>query len=127
MAGKWGVMIYQSFSGDAQGARGVFTMTGGSLANTAATGPLFYVNNSTGVIMLKGVKVTATSGALVDASANSRWGNSGPNGGNVILTADGQNLSGDMTADKISTDRGYAAEWFSPDGRDQHGAHGQGG
>jgi hypothetical protein len=103
LADKWGVMIYQSMSGDAQGTEGVFTMTGGSLANTAATGPLFYVNNSTGVITLKGVKVTAASGTLVDASANSRWGNSGSNGGNVILTADGQTLSGDMTADKIST------------------------
>ena len=48
LADKWGVMIYQSMSGDAEGTRGVFTMTGGSLANTAATGPLFYVNNSTG-------------------------------------------------------------------------------
>jgi hypothetical protein len=64
-------------------------MTGGSLANTAATGPLFYVNNSTGVITLKGVKVTVASGTLVDASANSRWGKSG--------------LNGDMTADEIST------------------------
>jgi len=55
MADKWGVMIYQSMSGDAQGTRGVFTMGGGSLANTATTGPLFYVTNSTGVITLQGV------------------------------------------------------------------------
>jgi hypothetical protein len=39
----------------------------------------------------------------VDASANNRWGNSGANGGNVILTADRQTFSGDMTADEIST------------------------
>jgi hypothetical protein len=103
IADKWGVMIYQSMSGDAEGTRGVFTMTGGSLASTAATGPLFYVNNSTGVITLKNVKVTAESGTLLDASANSRWGNSGSNGGNIILTADQQALSGNMTADNIST------------------------
>ena len=103
MDGKWGVMIYQSMSGDAEGTRGVFTMTGGALANTAAAGPLFYVNNSTGVITLKGVKVTAASGILVDASANSRWGASGSNGGNVIFTADSQALAGDLTADEIST------------------------
>jgi hypothetical protein len=103
LADKWGVMIYQSMSGDAQGTRGIFTMTGGSLANSATTGPLFYVTNSTGVITLKAVEVMAASGILVDASANSRWGNSGSNGGTVILTADGQTLAGDMTADNISS------------------------
>lgn len=103
LADKWGVMIYQSMSGDAEGTKGSFTMTGGSLASTATTGPLFYVNNSTGVIMLKNVKVTAGSGVLADASANSRWGNSGSNGGNIVLTADSQALSGDMKADNIST------------------------
>jgi hypothetical protein len=102
MADKWGVMIYQSMSGDAQGTRGVFTMSGGSLANTAATGPLFYVTNSTGVITLKGVQVTAASGTLLQAAAG-RWGNSGSNGGTVLLTAEGQTLVGDMTADDISS------------------------
>jgi len=52
-ANKWGVMIYQSMSGDAEGTQGTFTMTGGSLKNTAATGPLFYVTNSTAIINLK--------------------------------------------------------------------------
>ena len=99
--GKWGVMIYQSMSGDAQGAQGVFSMNGGSLANTAANGPLFYVTNSTGVITLKGVKVIAASGVLVKA-ATGNWGNSGANGGAAVLTADGQSLIGDLTADKIS-------------------------
>ena len=49
VADKWGVMIYQSFSGDAEGSEGTFTMTGGSLVYTA-NGPLFYVTNSTGII-----------------------------------------------------------------------------
>lgn len=98
---KWGVMIYQSMSGDAQGTEGTFTMTGGSLANTAAHGPLFYVTNSTGVISLSGVDVTAASGVLVNASAGN-WGSSGANGGTVILTADKQTLAGDMTADALS-------------------------
>jgi uncharacterized protein (TIGR03437 family) len=99
---KWGIMIYQSMSGDASGTQGTFTMTGGSLTSTGATGPLFYVNNSTGVITLKGVTLSAASGMLVSAAAGA-WGNSGSNGGNVILTADGQTLAGDMTADSIST------------------------
>ena len=101
-ADKQGVMIYQSMSGDAAGTKGTFTMTGGSLSYTSSTGPLFYVNNSTGVITLKGVTVTAASGTLVKAAAG-KWGTSGSNGGTVLLTADGQTLTGDMVADNISS------------------------
>ncbi|MBI5961142.1 MAG: hypothetical protein HY866_20565 [Chloroflexi bacterium] len=100
---KWGVMIYQSFSGDAEGSDGVFTMTGGSLAHTATTGPLFFVTNSTAYITLSGVEVTAGSGILVEAGGTDRWGNSGENGGTVYLTADAQTLTGDLMADNIST------------------------
>lgn len=103
MENKWGVMIYQSMSGDAEGTKGVFTMTGGSLANTATTGPLFFVTNSTAVITLKGVTVTTASGMLVDAGGTDRWGTSGSNGGTVILIADGQTLTGDLVADSLSS------------------------
>jgi hypothetical protein len=100
---KWGVMIYQSFSGDAQGTNGVFTMTGGYLSNTASNGPLFYVTNSTGNITLTNVDLKAESGTIVHAAANDRWGTSGSNGGTVILTANRQKIEGNMTADKLST------------------------
>ncbi len=100
--GKWGVMIYQSMSGDAQGTGGTFAMTGGSLVYAASDGPLFYITNSTGNVTLKNVKVTAASGVLVKASAGN-WGNSGSNGGAVILNMDGQSLTGDLVADSISS------------------------
>ena len=99
MANKWGVMIYQSMSGDASGTQGVFTMTGGSLANTATTGPLFFVTNSTGVITLKGVTARAGSGTLVEAGGTTQWGTSGSNGGTVNLTADGESLTGNLVTD----------------------------
>lgn len=99
---KWGVMIYQSMSGDASGTLGTFTMTGGALNYTPSAGPLFYVTNSTGVITLKGVTVAANSGVLVSAAAGN-WGTSGSNGGTAILTADGQTMAGNMTADSISS------------------------
>ena len=99
---KWGVMIYQSMSGDASGTKGTFTMTGGSLHYAGTGGPLFYVNNSTGVVTLKGVDLSVASGTLVKAAAGD-WGTSGSNGGTVILTADGQTLTGDMVADSISS------------------------
>jgi hypothetical protein len=103
VADKWGVMIYQSFSGDATGSDGVFTMSGGSLAYTDAGGPLFYVTNTTGNITLKGVQVSASSGTLLKAEGNDRWGTSGANGGTANFTADAQTLSGNFTADAISS------------------------
>ncbi len=99
---KWGVMIYQSMSGDAEGTMGTFTMSGGELSNTASKGPLFFITNSTGIINLKGVTATAASGELILAGAN-RWGSEGNNGGTVVLNADSQNLAGSVTADSISS------------------------
>jgi uncharacterized protein (TIGR03437 family) len=99
---KWGVMIYQSMSGDASGTQGTFTMTGGALNYVPTSGPLFYVTNSTGIINLKGAALTANSRLLVSAAAGS-WGTTGSNGGTAVLTADGQTLTGDMTADSISS------------------------
>ena len=97
---KCGVMIYQSFSGDAEGQEGTFSMDGGSLS--AAQGPLFFVNNTRGMIHLKDVKLSAASGVLVNAAA-SRWGRTGSNGGHVELTGDNQKLAGDITVDKVSS------------------------
>jgi hypothetical protein len=93
-------MIYQSRSGDAHGAEGTFSMSGGSLS--VAVGPLFYVTNSTGIITLTGVTVSTSSGTLVNAAAGS-WGTSGSNGGTAFFTADGETLTGDLTTDKISS------------------------
>jgi len=97
---KSGVMILQSTSGDAQGSTGIFTMSGGKLA--AADGPLFYVTNTTGVISLKNVSLSTTSGILLKASAD-QWGTSGKNGGTVTLSADSQTLVGNVVTDNIST------------------------
>lgn len=95
-----GVMVYQSFSGDAQGQEGVFTMQGGSL--TATNGALFYVTNTTSEIKLTNVKVRAASGTLLKASVD-QWGNSGSNGGKVTFAADTEQLTGDVVADSAST------------------------
>ena len=97
---KCGAMIYQSFSGDAEGQEGTFRMDGGSLS--AAQGPLFFVTNTRGIVHLQNVKLSAPSGVLVNAAA-SRWGRSGSNGGHVELTGDNQTLAGDITVDKISS------------------------
>ncbi|HJP96033.1 MAG TPA: hypothetical protein VJ843_01535 [Candidatus Saccharimonadales bacterium] len=97
---KSGVMILQSTSGDATGSTGTFTMSGGKLS--AADGPLFYVTNATGVISLKNVDLTTTSGILLKAAAD-QWGTSGKNGGTVTLSADSQTLNGNVVTDNISS------------------------
>jgi hypothetical protein len=99
-AAKCGVMIYQSFSGDAPGRKGTFTMIGGSLK--ASVGPLFYVSNTKGLITLKGVQTVATSGIILSASAG-RWGRSGSNGGQAVFNAQAQILNGDLTCDNLSS------------------------
>lgn len=99
-AAKCGVMIYQSFSGDAEGQLGAFSMDGGSLS--AAKGPLFFVTNTRGIIYLQNVKLSAVSGVLINAAA-SKWGRSGSNGGHVELAAENQTLTGDITVDNASS------------------------
>jgi hypothetical protein len=99
---NWGVLIYQSISGNAQDTRGVFSMTGGSLSYGANSAPLFYVTNSTAVITLKETIISSASRILLQAGAGT-WGSRGSNGGNVIFTADSQDLKGDLAADNLSS------------------------
>ncbi len=102
MSDKWGLLIYQSFSGDAQGQNGALSITGGSLTYGADSGPLFFITNTTASITLTGVNIPAVaSGTLLRASVYSRW--SSTEGGTVTLTADGQTLTGDLVIDAASS------------------------
>lgn len=94
-----GVMIYQSFSGDAQGHQGTFRMRGGSL--TAEEGPVFFVTNAAAQIELDGVQVAGASGLLVKAGP-ARWGQQGSNGGEAHLLVRHQTLQGDLLAESGS-------------------------
>nr|WP_320132486.1 hypothetical protein [uncultured Holophaga sp.] len=100
--GKWGVMLYQSFSGDAEGSDGRFIARGGRLVYAGQGGPLFFVTNARGFIELQGVHLETKDGWLLKA-AGSRWGRSGANGGHVVLTASRQKLQGRLTADGVSS------------------------
>jgi hypothetical protein len=97
-----GLMIYQSMSGDAQGNKGVYTMTGGSFNWTSSTGPALFITNTTAVITLKSVTFTNASDTLLKAGAD-QWGTSGSNGGAVTLTTDSQTLTGSFVLDSISS------------------------
>jgi hypothetical protein len=99
---KWGIMVYQSMSGDAEGSSGTITLTGGSFKYTPTAGPLIYSTNATSYVNWNGVAVTNNSGVLAQAAAGN-WGTSGSNGGHLVMVMNGQTLSGAMTADSISS------------------------
>jgi len=89
---KNGVMLYQSFSGDAQVGTSQFTMTGGSLTSTA--GDAFLVKNTKATVLIRGgAKITEASGKLVDAT----------NEGIVTFTAQSETLTGDVVTDSTSS------------------------
>jgi hypothetical protein len=99
---KWGVIIYQSMSGDSSTGTGTFTMTGGTLTNGYSSGPAFFVCNTDAVINLTGATIANSSDLLLVAgkastatnyigSVNSSWGTSG---GVVDFNATSQSLSG---------------------------------
>lgn len=79
-------------------------MTGGSLTTT--TGDLFYVTNTSCTIDLSGVSLKTANGTLLRVEGNSSsrgWGTAGANGGDVVMTADGQTMAGEIDVDAIST------------------------
>jgi hypothetical protein len=51
-----GIMLFQSFSGDAASGNSHFTMNGGTL--TSSQGHLFHITNTNAIITLNGVKLT---------------------------------------------------------------------
>lgn len=99
---KWGVMIYQSFSGDAEGVDGHFEMNNGSLYSRDSTGPLFFITNSNANIYLNQVDIENASGIFLDCKG-SRWGNKGTNGGQANIYAKRQVICGEILADNISS------------------------
>jgi hypothetical protein len=99
-ARRCGVMLYQSFSGDAGTGTASFDMTGGSLE--AATGPLVFVSNTSAKLSLKSVKAKADSGVLFKAGAD-RWGRRGSNGGHLTAAAEAQTLEGDILVESGSS------------------------
>jgi hypothetical protein len=93
----WGVMIYQSMSGDALGNTGTFTMTGGTLSKTNG-GPLLMNTNDEGYFNLTSVELVADSGIILK-SCKCDWGAEATNGGVTHLVADTQIMNGDFIVD----------------------------
>ena len=103
------VMIYQSMSGDAAEGLASFAMNGGSLTNL--NGDVFFVNNTTASIDLRGGLIVNEDeeGVFLRAAA-AGWGSEGSNGGHVTLTAQEQTIDGDMVVDEVSSLNLYLKE-----------------
>lgn len=98
------IMIYQSMSGDAAVGEASFSAEGGSI--TALTGDMFYITNTDCEISLKDVAFTLANDVFLRVEGNSSsrgWGTAGANGGDVVLTADAQNFTGNILVDEISS------------------------
>ena len=98
---NWGVMLYQSFSGDAGVGTSSIVMKNSKLI--AAEGPMFYCTNTKTNISLDNDKLIGRSGILLKAEGNNRWGRRGKNGAQVTFKAINQNLEGALLADSISS------------------------
>jgi hypothetical protein len=98
------IMIYQSMSGDADVGKSYFTADGGSI--TSLAGDMFYITNTDCEISLKNVVFTLANDTFLRIEGNSSsrgWGTQGANGGDVVLSAEDQVISGNILVDSISS------------------------
>ena len=96
------IFIYQSMSGDAAEGKGSFTADNSMIITHQ--GDHFYVTNTDAEIVLSGNKFIQNdeTGAFLRAEG-AAWGNTGSNGGNVLLNVTKQEVLGDIITDNIST------------------------
>ncbi len=100
---KWGALLYQSMSGDADGVDGVLTINGGSFTYTGTKGGMFYNTNSTAWITLNGVTLNNSCDTLIKCIKGSWGGSTASSGGITHLTTNNQVLSGLIHVDAYST------------------------
>ena len=96
------IFLYQSMSGDASNGTSSFTAKNSTI--TTNKGDTFYVTNTTAKIVLENNTIINqdTTGNFLRIQKDS-WGNSGSNGGNVVLEMTKQKANGNIVVDSIST------------------------
>lgn len=104
------VIIYQSTSGDAESTTGeaaTFQAVGSKLSSAIQSGSFFYVTNTTANILLQGTTLDYDSPAAnliqVEGNDSNNWGTAGSNGGTATLTLAGENVTGNVSVDTISS------------------------
>ena len=97
---KHGVMLYQSFSGDAGVGEASFSAADSTLTNRS-DGPMFYVTNTKATATLENTQLVQAGDILIQVTSD-RWGNAGSNGGDFTFYGKKQKLSGAVLANAIS-------------------------
>ena len=97
---KHGVMLYQSFSGDAGVGEASFSAADSTLTNRS-NGPMFYVTNTKATATLENTQLVQAGDILIQVTSD-RWGNAGSNGGDFTFYGKKQKLSGTVLANAIS-------------------------
>lgn len=112
-----GVIIYQSTSGDAESTTGeaaTFNAVDSTLKSAITSGSMFYLTNTTANVVLQNTTLDFDSSAanLLQAEGNdsNNWGTAGSNGATVNFTGRNETMSGNITADTISTANVYLLE-----------------
>ncbi len=98
---KHGIMLYQSFSGDAGTGTASFTAKNSKLTNLS-TGPMFYVTNTKAIAFLENTVLDSNGTVLVQVTSD-RWGRTGANGATFTLQTQSQQLTGDILANNLSS------------------------
>ena len=96
------IFLYQSMSGDAATGNSEFTANDSKIITNK--GDTLYVTNTTAIINLSNNTIinNDSTGNFLRVQKDS-WGNSGSNGGDVILTLNNQEATGNIVIDEIST------------------------
>ena len=98
---KHGIMLYQSFSGDADNGTANFSAKNSKLTNLS-NGPMFYITNTKAVATLENTILDSNGTTLINVTSD-HWGATGKNGGDFTFTARNQKLNGDALANSISS------------------------
>ena len=105
--GTAGMMIYQSFSGDAANSDATSSKATMTIANstitTSGSVPMIYVTNTTCDVKVTGATLTHPASTPLLSLAEDKWGTSGSNGGHATVTFSGCTLSGALTAGSSSS------------------------
>ena len=102
-----GVMVYQSFSGDAGLGTGNFICKDSKIEiiNTSSyfsTAPMFFVTNTKANIELEKCQFIYGSKTFLSIKGTNEWGKQGKNGGEVSLTLTNEDIEGNFNVDNIS-------------------------
>jgi hypothetical protein len=105
-----GVIIYQSTSGDADTSAGEaarFEALDSKLSSSIQSGSMFYITNTTADVVLENTTLDFDASKanllLVEGNSSNSWGSAGSNGGTVNFTCLGEDVSGNVTVDTISS------------------------